>query len=75
MPPYPLTNFEIQKYYQNEPRFNGAYSRDDLPKAKDGAYKINLDEYSGIGTHWVAMYVQINDVTYFDSFGVEHIAK
>ena len=75
MPPHPLTNFEIQKYYQNEPRFNGAYSRDNLPKAKDGAYIINLDEYSGIGTHWVAMYVQINDVTYFDSFGVEHIAK
>ena len=75
MPPHPLTNFEIQKYYPNEPRFNGAYSRDNLPKAKDGAYIINLDEYSGIGTHWVAMYVQINDVTYFDSFGVEHIAK
>ena len=39
MPPYPLTNFEIQKYYQNEPRFNGAYSRDNLPKIKDGAYE------------------------------------
>ena len=68
MPPHPLTNFEIQKYYQNEPRFNGVYS-------KDGAYIINLDEYSDIGTHWVALYVQNNDVTYFDSFGVEHIPK
>ena len=76
MPPYPLTNFEIQKYYQNEPRFNGVYSRDNLPnKIKDGAYVINLDEYSDIGTHWVALYVQNNDVTYFDSFGVEHIPK
>ena len=46
---YPLTNFEIQKYYQNEPRFNGGYSRDNLPKIKDGAYIINLDEYSDIG--------------------------
>ena len=76
MPPFPLTNFEIQKYYQNEPRFNGVYSRDNLPKIKDGAYIINLDEYSDIGTHWVALYVHNNnDVTYFDSFGVKHIPK
>ena len=75
MPPHPLTNFEIQKYYQNEPRFNGVYSRDNLPKIKDGAYVINLDEYSDIGTHWVALYVHNNGVTYFDSFGVEHIPK
>ena len=75
MPPHPLTNFEIQKYYQNEPKFNGVYSRDNLPdKIKDGAYVINLDEYSDIGTHWVALYV-LNNVTYFDSFGVEHIPK
>ena len=75
MPPHPLTNFEIQKYYQNEPRFNGVYSRDNLPKIKDGAYGINLDEYSDIGTHWVALYVHNTDVTYFDSFGGEHIPK
>ena len=57
MPPHPSTNFEIQKYYQNEPRFNGLYSRDTLPKTKDGAYIINLDQYSDIGTHWLALYV------------------
>ena len=44
MPPHSLTNFEIQKYYQNESRFNGVYSRDNLPKIKDGAYVINFDE-------------------------------
>ena len=49
MLPLPLTNFEIQKYYQNEPKFNGVYSRDNLPKIKDGAYVINLDEYESIG--------------------------
>ena len=70
MPPYPLTNFEIQKYYQNEPRFNGVYSRDNLPKIKDRAYVINPDECSDIRTHWVALYVQNNNVAYFDSFGV-----
>ena len=75
MPPYPLTNFEIKKYYQNEPRFNGVYSRANLPKLEDGAYVINLDEYSDIRTHWVALYVNNNSVNYFDSFGVEHIPK
>ena len=75
MPPHTLTNFEIQKYYQNEPKFNGVYSRDNLCKIKDGAYVINLDEYSDIGTHWVALYVYNNSVTYFDSSGVEHIPK
>ena len=71
-----MTNFEIQKYYQNEPRFNGVYSRDNLPnKIKDGAYVINLDGYSDIGTHWTALYSLNNNVTYFDSFRVEHIPK
>ena len=65
----PLTNFEIQKYYKNEPRFNGAYSRDNLRKIKEGAYITNLDEYSDIGTHWVTLYVQNNNnnVIYFNS--------
>ena len=58
MPPHPLTNFEVQKYYQNEPRFNDVCSRDNLSfEIKDGAYVISLDEYSDIGTHWVALYV------------------
>ena len=61
-------------HYQNEPRFNGVYSRNNLPdKIKDGAYVINLDEYSDIRTHWIALYVNAKTVTYFDSFGVEHI--
>ena len=75
IPPHPLTNFEIKKYYQNEPRFNGIYSRDNLTEVKDGAYIINLDEYSDFGTHWVALYVHNNNVAYFDSFGVKHIPK
>ena len=76
MLPHPLTNFEIIKYYENESRFNGVYSRDNLPnKIKDGAYVINLDGYSDIGTHWIALYVKNKDITYFDSFGGEHIPK
>ena len=76
LPAHPLTNFEIQEYYQNEPRFNGVFSRDNLPNIiKNGAYVINLDEYHDIGTHWVALYVHNKIITYFDSFGVEHIPK
>ena len=71
-----LTNFEIREYYQNEPRFNGVFSRDNLPNAiKNGAYVINLDEYHDIGTHWVALYVNNKIVTYFASSGVQHIPK
>ena len=71
-----MTNFEIQEYYQNEPRFNGDFSRDNLPNnIKNGAYVINLDEYHDIGTHWEALYVNNKIVIYFDSFAVEHIPK
>ena len=63
-------------YYQNEPRFNGVYFRDNFPdKIKDGAYVINLDEYSDIGAHWIALYVNNKTVQYFYSFGVEPIPK
>ena len=76
MPAHPLTNFEIQEYYKNESRFNGVYSRDNLPKTiKNGAYVINLDEYEDVGTHWIALYVKNNEITYFDCFGVEHVPK
>ena len=73
--PLPLTNFEIQGYYKNEPRFNGAYSRNNLSKIKNGAYVINLDKYENIGTHWIALYVKNNEFIYFDSFSVEYISK
>ena len=74
IPPYPLTNIEIQKYYQNKTTFSGVYSRQNFPKKmKDGAYVINLNEYTDVGTHWIALYVSNNEITYFDSFGVEPV--
>ena len=76
MPFHPLANIEINEYYKNEPRFNGVYSRNNLPKIiKKGAYVINLDEYANIGTHWIALFVKPKYTVYFDSFGVEHIPK
>ena len=76
-----FNKFEIQKYYQNKPKFNSVYSRNNSPKTKDGAYVINLDEYNSIRTHWIALYVNANnrktsyDAIYFDNFGDEHIPK
>ena len=76
LPFHPLTNIEISEYYKNEPRFNGVYSRNNLPnKIKKGAYVINLDEYENTGTHWVSLFVKAKYTVYFDSFGVEHIPK
>ena len=75
MPSHPLTDFDIQKYYQNEPKFNGVYSKNNLFKIKDEAYIIDLDEYESIGAHWIELHVNAENVTYFDSFGVEHIPK
>ena len=74
MPPYPLTNFEIQKYYQNEPKLNNVYSISHLPKITHGTYVINLDEFKTLEIHSIVLYVN-NNVTYFDRFGVEHIPK
>ena len=74
--PHPCTNFEIQRYYQNEPRFNRVHSRDNEPKKiKEGGYIISLNEYVDIGAHWITLYVAIIEITYFVSFGVEHVPK
>ena len=73
--PHSSTNFEIQKYYQDKPKFNDVYSINNLPEINDGAYIINLDEYELIGTHWIAWYVNGNNIIYFYSFGIEHIPK
>ena len=75
MLPYPLTNFEIQKYYESEPKFNGAYSKNSLPKINDRTYVINIDEFKSIGTHWKAFYVNGNNATSFDTIGIDHIPK
>ena len=80
MPPHPLTNFEIQQNYQNELKFNGVYSRNNLLKIKDGAI-INLDDFKSIGTHQIPLYVNGNNrrasyhAIYFDSLEVEQIQK
>ena len=73
MLPHPLTNFETQKYYENEYKFNGVYSRNNLLKIMDRGYVINIDEFKSIGTHWIDFYVNNYYLTYFGSFRVQHI--
>ena len=75
MAPHPLTYLETQNFYQNKPKFNGVYSRNNVPKINDRAYVINLDKYQSLGTHWIPLFVNDNNATYFDSFGVENIPK
>ena len=68
-----LTKYELQKYYQNKPKVNGDYSRNNLPEIKNGVYVINLDKYKSIGIHWMEFYVNRDNVTDFESFGVKYI--
>ena len=75
MPSHPLMNLEIQKYYQNEPKLNGIYSRNNLPKIKDGVHVIILDEFKSIATHWIELYAICNNIIYFDRFAIEHIPQ
>ena len=75
MPPHSLTTFELEKYYQKESKFNGVYSRNNWLKIKGVMYVINLDEFKSKGTDLIALYMNGNNIIYFDSFGVEHILK
>ena len=73
MLPHPLIlNYKNIKINLN---FSGVYSRNNLSRIKDWAYIIHLHDYESIGTHWIALYVNDNNATYIDSFGVDHIPK
>ena len=80
MQPHLLTNFEIQYYYQNEPKFDGAYSRNNLLKIMDETY-VNLNRYKSIEIYRIVLYVNDNnrivsyDAIYFGSFRVKNIPK
>ena len=76
MPTHPLTNFEIQKYYQNKPRLYGDFSRDNSAnEIEDEAYVIDLDEYADFATHWITLFRSKNENLFFDSFGVEYVPE
>ena len=75
MLPHPLTNFQIQKYHQNEPKFNGVSSRNNLPKIKDTLHVINLDEYKSTGTHWIALHANSNNTIFLTALELNIFPK
>ena len=68
-----LSNIKIPNYFNYERRFNGVFSRKNLPRIKDEAYLTNLDDKNSKETHWVSLVIERNTAAYFDSFGVEYI--
>ena len=74
-PLHSLNNTEITNYFKYESRFNGIFSRNNLPEIKDGVYVINLDDKNGKGTHWVLLFINKNTTVYFDSFRIEYITQ
>ena len=66
-----LTNFKINRFYQNETKLQSVYSRNNLPKVKDGAYVIVIDEYKSVRYHWITLYVNDNYIVCVDSFGTD----
>ena len=70
-----IMQFYITEYFNNEPRFNGVYSKDNLPRIKDETFFINLNDKQSKGTHWISLFIHKNTVTYFDSFGIKYIPQ
>ena len=66
---------KYEENIQTEPQFNGIFSRNNLSKIKDRAYTRNLDEYESLGTHQVALYMNAENVTYVDRFGVKNLLE
>ena len=71
----PLSDIKIAKYLNYEPRFNGVFSRDNLPRINDGANVINLDDKQSKGKHWVLLFISRHMAVYLDSFGIEYILQ
>ena len=76
MPPHTLTNFEIQKYYENDGVYLMVFILETIQnKERNGANVINLDEYADVGTHWIVLFCNRSEIVYFDSFGVQHVPE
>ena len=75
VPLHSLNNIEITNYFNYEPKFNGVFPRNNLPRIKDGGYVINLNDKNSKGTHWVSLFIDRNSAVYFHSFGIEYIIQ
>ena len=72
---YALNNIQITKYFNYEPRFNGVFERDNLPRIKGRVYVINLDNKQSEGTYCVSLFIDKHAALYFDSFGIEYFPQ
>ena len=68
------SNIKITMYFNYEPRFNGVFSRNSLPRIKDEAYVINLNDTESKGTQ-VPLFIDRNTAVYFDSFEIVYIPQ
>ena len=75
VPVHYLSNIEITKYFNHEPRFNGVFSRHNFPRIKDEAYIINLNYKKTNGTHWVSLFIEKITAAFSDSFGIKALSK
>ena len=62
---YPLNSIQITHYFKYEPRFDGAFSRNNLARIKDGACVVNLNDKNSYGTHWVSLFIYKHLAVYF----------
>ena len=65
----------MAKYFNYKPRFNGVFSKDNLPRIKNGVCVINLDDKHSKGTHWVSLFIDIITAVYFDKFITNNIFR
>ena len=70
---HPLSSIDITKYFNDEPRFNGVFLRNNLPRMKDTAYVINLDDKKSKGFHWISLFIGRYKTGYLESFWIEYI--
>ena len=70
-----FNNINITNYFNNEPRFNGAFSRNNLRRTKDGVHVINLNDKNSKGTHWISLFFDRNLAVYFDSLSIKYVPQ
>ena len=70
-----LKHCKVPKYHDQDCRFNGVYSRNNLPRIKDGVSAINQDDEESKGTYWVSLFINISTAVYFDSFGIKYFRQ
>ena len=66
---------KITNYFICKPRFNGVFSRSNLPRIKHGALVKNFDDKKSKGTYWISLFINRNTTLHLDSFGTEYIPQ